>query len=178
MSAGFTAIDLSRLPAPAIVEALDAEVIIADIKADLLTRLPDLANVLALESEPVVKLIEAMAYREMLIRARVNDAARAVMLATASGADLDNLAALFGVERLLVAEADLLAIPPVAAVYETDTALRRRTQLALEGYSVAGPRGAYMFHALTSHPQIKNVAVSSPSPGNVLVVLLANTGNG
>lgn len=175
---GFAAIDLSRLPAPDIVEVLDAEAIIASIKADVISRSPELTSVLALESEPVVKLIEAVAYREILLRARVNDAARAVLLATASGADLDNLAALFGVVRLLVAPADLSQIPPVAALYETDTALRRRTQLALEGYSVAGPRGAYMFHALTAHASIKDVSVSSPAPGDVLVVLLTSAGVG
>lgn len=175
---GFAAIDLSRLPAPDIVEVLDAEAIIASIKADVISRSPELTSVLALESEPVVKLIEAVAYREILLRARVNDAARAVLLATASGADLDNLAALFGVVRLLVAPADLSQIPPVAALYETDTALRRRTQLALEGYSVAGPRGAYMFHALTAHASIKDVSVSSPSAGMVLVVLLTSAGVG
>ena len=45
------------------------------------------------------------AYRELLIRQRVNDAARGVMLATASGTDLDNLAANFNVERLLITPA-------------------------------------------------------------------------
>ncbi len=175
---GFTAIDLSRIPAPAIVEPLDFEVILAAIKADLILRAPDLTAVIGLESEPVVKLLEAFAYRELLMRARVNDAARAVLLPTATGADLDNLAAFFGVIRLLVTPANLLAIPPTPDVFETDTALRRRTQLALEGFSTAGPIGAYLFHTLSADGRVKDAAVASPSPGDVRVTVLSTEGTG
>lgn len=175
---GFTAIDLSRLPAPQIIEALDAEAVIAAIKVDVLAYAPELAEVLALESEPVVKLIEAFAYREILVRARINDAAEAVMLAKASGTDLDHLAALFGVERLMVTAPDTTVAPAIAEILEADAALRFRTQLALEGFSVAGPRGAYMFHALSADASIKDVAVTSPTPGEVLVTLLTHTDTG
>ena len=78
------AIDLSGLPAPAVVEPLDAEAIIAEAKAWLLAVMPSLADTLDLESEPVTKLIELLSYRELLVRARVNDGARATMLATAT----------------------------------------------------------------------------------------------
>ncbi|PTE18480.1 baseplate assembly protein, partial [Cereibacter changlensis JA139] len=97
---GYSAIDLSQIPAPDVIEPLDFETILAGLKAAIIADAPELAGVLALESEPVVKLLEVMTYRSLLDRARVNDAARAVMLATATGADLDNLAALLGVSRL------------------------------------------------------------------------------
>jgi hypothetical protein len=61
---------VSLLPVPDVVETLDYEVILAAMKADLAARAPELAAVLALESEPVVKLLEVCAYRELLLRAR------------------------------------------------------------------------------------------------------------
>jgi phage-related baseplate assembly protein len=175
---GFDAIDLAKLPAPAVVEALDYEAILAEMKADLVSRAPELAAVLALESEPMVKLLEVCAWRELLIRARVNDAARAVMLATATGADLDNLAALFGVERLIVDPGDPLATPPVPETRESDAVFRARAQLALEGFSTAGPVGAYTFHALSADAMVKDVYVDSPNPGEVRVTVLSHEGDG
>ena len=74
-------IDLSTVTAPQVVEALDFEAIFAQLKAELLARLPGVADVLELESEPLTKLIESHAYRELLYRARVNDAARRQLLA-------------------------------------------------------------------------------------------------
>jgi len=151
-------IDMSRLPAPNVVEPLDYETILATIKADLLAIAPELGGVLALESEPATKLVEVFAYRELLLRARINDAAQSTMLAYARGADLDNLAALLGVARL----AD-----------ETDDRLRSRAQLSLEGYSTAGPRLSYVYHALSASNQVADVFVDSPTPGQVQVVVLA-----
>lgn len=175
---GYSAIDLSLLPVPDVVETLDYEVILAAMKADLAARAPDLAAVLALESEPLVKLLEVCAYREVLIRARVNDAAQAVTLARATGTDLDNLAALFGVARLVINPGDPLAVPPVAATLESDADLRRRAQLALEGFSTAGPEGAYVFHALSADGDVLDVSATSPSAGDVLVTVLSRTGSG
>lgn len=174
----YTAITLDQIAAPDVVEALDFETILAGMIADLIERAPELAAVLELESDPLSKLLEVCAYREMVIRARVNDAARAVMLATAGGADLENLAALLGVERLTVIPADPDAIPPVVAVMEDDASLRLRTQLALEGFSSAGPRGAYEFHARSASAEVLDVSVISPFPGDVLVTLLARTAPG
>lgn len=175
---GYSAIDLSLLPVPDVVETLDYEVILAAMKADLAARAPEVAAVLALESEPLVKLLEVAAYREVLIRARVNDAAQAVTLARATGTDLDNLAALFGVARLVINPGDPLAVPPVAATLESDADLRRRAQLALEGFSTAGPEGAYVFHALSADADVLDVSATSPSAGDVLVTVLSRTGSG
>lgn len=178
MSGGYTAIDLSQLAPPDVVEALDFETILAAMKADLTTRAPDLAAVLALESEPVVKLLQVCAYREVLLRARVNDAARASYLATATGADLDNLAAFYGVARLTLTPADPEAVPPVAAVLEPDDDLRRRAQMAPEGFSTAGPVGAYVFHALSADPDVLDASAVSLLPGDVTVSVLSRTGTG
>ncbi|USI72714.1 baseplate assembly protein [Sphingomonas morindae] len=173
-TATFTAVDLSRLPAPAIVEPLDFETILAQLRARLVELVPDFDA--TVESDPAVKLLELCAYRELLIRARVNDAARACMPAYAAGADLDNLAALLGVARLVLAPADPARGRP--AVLESDDALRRRMILAPESFSVAGPSGAYIYHALTAAPEVLDASATSPAPGEVLVTILARGGDG
>jgi phage-related baseplate assembly protein len=170
----FTAVDLSRLPAPAVVEELSFETILAEMLAELRARDPSFTA--TVESDPAYKILEVCAYRETLIRARVNDAARSVMLAYASGSDLDHLAAVFGVVRLALAPANPITGTP--AVFENDVELRRRVTLAPEGYSVAGPEGAYIFHALSADPLVLDASVESPEPGQVVVTILSREGDG
>lgn len=275
----FTGIDLSTLPAPSVVETLSFEAILADMLSDLQTRDPAF-NALV-ESDPAYKVLEVAAYRETLLRQRVNDAARETMLAYASGSNLEQLAALFGVTRNLIdpgSSVDLTivrgmtvsgtlspdssgyysvvgelnghkvfeinsgsypsgqlsfdsgnnrwvsiwatapgignvrmwlgsvgdyatpnlvpswspvgpstGIPQITAdaeffpahppIYESDDELRRRAQLALEGFSTAGPEGAYIFHSLRV-AAVKDAAVASPEPGDVLVTILGRDGDG
>ena len=176
MAGALTQVDLSQLAAPAVVEALDFETILSAMVADLVTRDPSFSALL--ESDPAFKILEVAAYREMLVRQRVNDAARAVMLAYASGTDLDQLAANYGVSRLLITPADDTTIPPRAAVYEDDAALRARTTLSLEGYTSAGSQGSYVFHALSASGDVRDVSAVSPTPGQVTVYVLARDGSG
>lgn len=176
MTGAYTAIDLSQLPAPAVIESLSYESIFAAMLADLRAR--DSTFDALVESDPAYKILEVAAYRELILRARVNDAAHAVMLAYAVGSDLEHLAALYGVQRLLLDPGDPDAIPPVPPTYETDAALRRRTQLALEGFSTAGPTGAYLFHALSASGQVLDASVRSDTPGEVTVAVLSTVGQG
>lgn len=169
-------IDLTQLPPPAVVEALDYETILAELIADLVLRDPTFTALV--ESDPAYKILEVCAFREHLLRQRVNDAARAVMLAYALDTDLDHLAALQNVERILVDPGDPTAVPPIAPTYETNDRLRTRVQLAPEGQSTAGPYGAYEYHALSASAEVLDVDVDSPSPGQVLVTVLAATGTG
>lgn len=173
-SDSFAGVDLSRLPAPDVVEALDFETLYAEAVAQFQGLFPDFDA--TVESDPVVKLIQLFCYRELVLRQRVNDAARAVMVAYANGADLDALAALFRVERFIITPADPDTNTP--AVLETDDDLRRRMVLAPEGYSVAGPEGAYIYHALSASADVLDASATSPSPGRVVVSVLSRTGNG
>ncbi|PKF70877.1 baseplate assembly protein [Pseudomonas fluvialis] len=172
----FTAINLSQVAAPNVIEPLDFEQILAAMLADLIERAPELDA--QVESEPFMKLLQVCAYRELQLRARINDAARAVMLPYSAGTDLDNLGTLFGVERLLLSPADLTAVPPIAAVYESDNDFRYRIQLSLEGLSTAGPEGAYIFHALSADGQVLDASAISPTPGQVLITVLSRQGSG
>lgn len=153
----FTAINLSGMSPPDIIETLDYEAIVREMRDDLVARFPLIAGVIDLESEPARKLIEAFAYRELRLRARINDGARAVLLASSYGTNLDHLAALFGTAR---------------QESEDDDRFRRRIQLAPEAFSVAGPEGAYQYHVLTVAPWARDVSAIMSQPGVVRVTVL------
>lgn len=176
MASAYTKVDLSQLAPPNVVEALDFESIFASMLADLRARDPSFTALV--ESDPAYKILEVAAYRELLVRQRVNDAAKAVMVAYATGADLDQIAANYDVARLLITPADDTTIPPTAAVYESDDEFRVRIILSLEGYTSAGSRGSYIFHALSASGDCKDVAVESLTPGTVNVAVLSRTGTG
>ncbi|MDR9835010.1 baseplate assembly protein [Herbaspirillum huttiense] len=175
-------IDLSLLPAPQVLETLDFETILASRKAAVLALLPEdereaAANVLSLESEPATKLLQENAYQELLLRNRVNDAAMAVMLPFAIGADLDQIGANTNVKRLVLVAADPDASPPVAEVLEGDDAYRLRIQEAPDALSTAGPRNAYEFHARSADGRVLDARAVSPAPCEVVVAVLANSDN-
>lgn len=172
----FTAVDLSRLPALDLIEAIDYEAIVARMIDDLRARDPVFDALV--ESDPAYKQIEVDAYAEMLVRQRINEAARSVMLAYAAGTALDHIAAGYNVQRLLITAPDPHVYPPVEAVYESDADLRRRVLLSFEGFSTAGPEGAYLFHALSAHPDVRDASAYSPSPGVVVITVQSRSGQG
>ncbi|MCC7632579.1 baseplate assembly protein [Stenotrophomonas rhizophila] len=170
----FTAVELSKLPVPDLTVQVSFEQCYADLKAILYLLAPEYGDLL--ESDPMSVALQVSAYREVHLRESFNVRAKGNMLAYAGGADLDNLAAFFGVVRHQIT-------PPepktgVAAVMESDGELRRRVQLAPEGYSVAGPEGAYLFHALSADPDVLDASAMSPAPAEVLVTLLSRSGDG
>lgn len=172
-------VDLASLPAPEVIETLSAEAILAEIKDYFLTLAPEAAAVLDLESEPLTKLFQAFTYRELTLRARYNDEARALLLAFAVDANLDHLGATYYQEaRLVVTPEDNTTIPPTPAVMESDNDYRYRLALKPESYSVAGPTDAYKFHALSADGQIKGASVTSPQPGTTQIYVLTRTGSG
>jgi len=172
-----SAIQLDRLPPPDVVEPLHYETILAKAKEQFAAlwrqqrkrdaSLPDID--LSLESEPVAKILQTVAYVAMGLRQRVNDAARANFLATAQGADLDHIGAWYGVERLTLSPArPELAIP---AVMESDDALRERITLAPASFSVAGPEAAYVFHARSASGDVLDASAISPQPDDIRAVV-------
>lgn len=175
----FTAINLDRLPPPIIIEQPDFESIFAARKARLIELAPDLAPALELESEPLVKLLQEDSYRELILRAAVQDAGAGNLLAFAAGAVLDHLAAFYGVARQVIQEADASVSPPVEELLEDDARLRSRVQLAPEGFTTAGSLGSYTFWALSSSPLVKDVAIlETATPGEVRIVVLSTEGDG
>jgi phage-related baseplate assembly protein len=154
-------LDFSSIPAPEIIEELDYETILQAMITDLQARDPSYTEIL--ESDPGVKILEVAAARELILRQRVNDALQATLLRYSIAADLDNLAAFYGVIRL---------------ANEQDEALRLRTIERIMGSSTAGGSAWYRYQALTASPLVKDAAVSSPAPGEVLINVLSTQGNG
>lgn len=177
-----TAVDLSQLPAPKLVEELSFEQIYQEILNDLSTFDPDLLTAIqeSGESDPAAKLLQVAAYREMVLRQRINTAGVANMLAYASGEDLDNLVAgePYSVQRLVIDPGNAEAIPPVDSILESDEELRRRAQLSPSRFSTAGPDEAYIFHALSADPQVLDASATSPEPVQAVVTILSRIGNG
>jgi len=176
-------VDLSQLPVPDVVEELGYETILAERIATLISLYPEeqqeaMARTLALESEPIVKLLQENAYREMIWRQRVNESAQAVTLAYAAGNDLDVMAANNNTDRLIITPEDNSTIPPTLAVMESDGDLRLRAQQAFEGLSVAGPVGAYEYHGRSADGRVADVSVESPTPACVTISVLSREGDG
>ncbi|MBH2886622.1 baseplate J/gp47 family protein [Serratia marcescens] len=172
-------IDLSQLPSPQIIEPLDFEMILVDVKAVMIAAFPadqqvSVAAALSLESEPLNVIAQAMAYRELLLRRRINEGAAACMLSHAKGTDLDNLAANLDTERLTITpETDTSD-----AVMESDEALRLRAQSAFEGMSVAGPSAAYEYFARSTSGKVADARATSPAPAEVVIAVLSTDGDG
>ena len=148
--------DLASLPTPAVIEPLSFETIFSELQTEFQSRYPDYSALLA--SDPAVKLLEVAAYREVLLRNRINAAAKASLLAFATGSDLDHLAAFYGVTRLMD---------------ETDEALRLRTRQRIIGFANAGGAAHYRYWALSASPEVADVEVDSPEPGRVRISVLA-----
>ena len=148
--------DLASLPTPAVIEPLSFETIFSELQTEFQSRYPDYSALLA--SDPAVKLLEVAAYREVLLRNRINAAAKASLLVFATGSDLDHLAAFYGVTRLMD---------------ETDEALRLRTRQRIIGFANAGGAAHYRFWALSASPEVADVEVDSPEPGRVRISVLA-----
>ena len=170
------AINLNDLPKPTVIESLNYEEILAAMLDDFRNRTPEFTAVV--ESDPAYKILEVAAYREMILRQRINDAARSVMLAYATGTDLEHIAARFNVKRLVVQIGDANAIPPIPPRYESDDALRRRTQLSLERLALAGTQNSYIFETLSAHPNIRDASAVSKHPGEVTITVLTHDESG
>ncbi|HET9534281.1 MAG TPA: baseplate J/gp47 family protein [Mesorhizobium sp.] len=97
-----------------------------------------------LEFDPIKINQEACSYFELLVRDRVNQAARSITLAYAIGTDLDAIASRYpgGVPRL---------------EGESDDRYRRRIWLSPNTLSPHGTAEAYEFWALTALPALRDV---------------------
>lgn len=144
--------DLASYPKPEAIEEVSVEAISAGHKARFLeewealrAERPELSlpefNTAGLESEETSVIFGATAQRELLLRIRVNEAVRANLLAFATGADLDHLAAFYGVVRMLG---------------ETDARLRLRTILEIRGRSTGGTAPRYEAVAMAASIRVRS----------------------
>lgn len=158
---------MSRFVAPNLTDLGDVPTVVAvdfeEIKASrddyliaALDRFGVTYDVAKLETDPqAIAFSEGGGYQEMKFRQRVNEAIRALSLATAIGGDLDHIAATYaGISRLVYDNAaddqpdNSQWDDALGKWVEIDDTFRSRILLAFEAFSTAGPEGAYAFHAL------------------------------
>lgn len=176
-------IDLTQLGRMDVLETLDVEVMLAARMTDLVTRWaandPPAAatyDVENLEFDPLKINQEVSTYFEALVRDRVNQAARAVTLAFASGNDLDAIASRYpgGVPRLaIVANPRPYATFPLD--WETDARYRRRIWASPNTLSPHGTADSYTFWALTADATLKDASVTTvEGTGRVYITIMAS----
>ena len=139
------------------IEEIDYEALKSDTLAYLKPFIPD---VTLLESDTAMLIIEALLYRDILLRARINASVRASYLFTAAGEDLDAIAFGYGVNRL---------------EGEGDEALRNRCVLSLYRFSTAGSRGSYIYWTKSVSSSIGEVKILTPTSGVLEIVYDADT---
>lgn len=148
---------LESLPDPEIIDVLSYE----EARQAAINKLVEIdpAYTALLESDPAIKVIEVAAYRELLLRVRVNEAAKSNLVMFSAGSDLEHLAGFYDVFRL---------------IGETDEALRRRVIISISGRSTAGSRDWYRAAALRADVRVSDAAVYRVGTGpDIRVAVLA-----
>lgn len=187
----FVALDLSTLGLPTELIDLDYYTLLSERLDELEAKLNDtfsaaeVTEIMGLArniaASPMRYLNEAAAARELYLLNRINEAIRSVMLATASGDDLDQIGANRGVVRKTLDDSD-----PDAPVMEDDDTFRARIQLVIESYSPHGTEGSYVYWALEADDRVRDAVAYGPNhdvtpaidPANVEIVILSTEGDG
>ncbi|WP_341808556.1 baseplate J/gp47 family protein [Wolbachia endosymbiont (group E) of Neria commutata] len=144
---------------PNVIEKLSYEEILSRMKEELIHRDPTFSALT--ETDPAIKILEIAAWRELLLRQRINEAAKANLLRFATGIDLDHLAEFYGVER---------------KDEEDDERFRKRVKAKIVGWSTGGSKEHYRFYALSTDIRVKDALVESLIPGSVQISILSKDG--
>lgn len=170
-----TIADLAGFPPAEAIEEMDVERILARHIADFIVgwdelraARPDLNlppfDTSHLESEETRILFRPGAFRELLLRGRINDAVRANLLAYSTGADIDHLAFFYDVVRM---------------PGEGDQRLKVRTILAIQGRSTGGTAPRYRGAALAASVRVEDArAYRIGRDPTIHVAVLAADNNG
>ncbi|MCC5811216.1 MAG: baseplate J/gp47 family protein [Ectothiorhodospiraceae bacterium] len=169
-------IDLSKLPAPVVIEELSFEDILAEMLDDLHGRDSGLE---ISETDPAYRVLEVAAYREMVRRQEQNERIRMLLAAYAEGPELDHIGVTYyATERLEIDPGDPDADPPEPPTMESDEDYLRRFLLAPDGWSTAGPRDGYVYHALSADADVKDATAITEAPTEVTITVLSREGDG
>lgn len=148
--------DISQLPEPNFIER-DA----TKITDALIAKYEELSGKPLYPAQADRLMIDVIAYREMMIRTAINEAAKQNLIAFADGVMLDYLGDFFGVARL---------------DNETDEQLRTRIRLAPESYATTGSRQAYIYHTLSTDASIIDAEAIRGEEGNIYIHILTADG--
>ncbi len=164
-----TNFDLATLPKPQVIKELDYEAIVSRQNtvfqttwASVRAANPDLPtyDVEMLETDPAVIGNQSESARELLLRADINDAVRATLLAFATGGDLEHLAAFYDVERM---------------DGELDDRLKTRIVLAIQGRSTGGPPARYRYVAMTADIRVESAIAYRDGRSPIIHVAIFST---
>lgn len=154
---------LQGLPKPTIIEGLDFAAILLAKRNDLVARFPAAAAFIDLESEPLKKSLEENAYREGVLRDRVNTVFWQTLLAEATGTNLDALAGFYDVIRIAL---------------ESDDQLRERTVMEIAGRSPGGTAERYRAKALGASATVADAVVWRDATSPLIRVAVFSTAPG
>ncbi|HFQ4828457.1 TPA: baseplate J/gp47 family protein [Vibrio vulnificus] len=153
-------IEIPQLPPPEVVKQLDA----ASIRARMLNRYAQLMGIDAPKvGDPLYNAFSAMSEEVTRARQEFQDMSLDNMVAFSGGANLQHLGAARPVEKYET---------------ETDEQYRRRVQMAPEGFSTAGPDGAYIFHALNAHEDVLDAFPLNPVDLQIHLYILSRKDEG
>ncbi|MDR1139067.1 MAG: baseplate J/gp47 family protein [Rickettsiales bacterium] len=136
-----------------LIEQLSFEEILSQMKEELVRR--DASFTVLVESDPAIKILEIAAWRELLLRQMINEAAKSNLLKFATGKNLDTLAEFYGVER---------------QEGEDDERFRKRVKTKI---AAGGSKEHYRYHALSADARVKDALVESKVPGSVQISILS-----
>ncbi|WP_273760785.1 baseplate J/gp47 family protein [Bartonella sp. ML70XJBT.G] len=132
---------MKNLANPEIISELSFE----EIRAANIEHLKELLpSYIFLESDPALKIIEAFSYRELLLRQRINEAARNNILDFAKDEALDALGNWHGVQRM---------------DGESDDRYRERIRLHTRSGKGSGTEPYYKFIALSADSRVKDAII-------------------
>jgi phage-related baseplate assembly protein len=155
--------DLANLPTPTIIQEISASEIL-DRKIATLQQLYTANglpyNVSRTAYDPAIIQLEVSALDETLVRQRINEAARARLLAYATGSDLDHLALFYDVTRM---------------TGEADARLVKRVRLAIQGRSTGGTEPRYRLAAMSADIRVADVIVYTVRRSPVIHVAIFST---
>ncbi|WP_158117224.1 baseplate assembly protein [Vibrio cincinnatiensis] len=153
-------IEVSQLPPPEVVKQLDAN----SILKRMLKRYAELMDVdVPKTGDPIYNAFSSMAEEVTRARQEFQDMSLDNMVAFSGGANLQHLGAARPVEKYET---------------ETDEQYRRRVQMAPEGFSTAGPDGAYIFHALNAHEDVLDAFPLNPVDLQIHLYILSRKNEG
>lgn len=155
------------LPPPAAISVVPESELLTAIKAVFVSLAAaqglDVSGIIDLEGEPGNIQLQVGAFREVVVRAAINDAVKGNLLAYALGSDLDHLGGFYDAYRL---------------VGESDEAFRARIRIAVRGRSPAGGEAHYENAARRADIRVADVAVYRASNGPTVHIAVLSTDNG
>lgn len=168
-------LDSHNIPEPKLLEVPDVQDVFVQLKQQLLNLDASLENALQPQN-PIYRLLETFAYREVYYKSMINEQTKALFIKYAKGSDLDNLALLFNIARKEIQKENLKENK--LQILEDDDSFRKRIINALNGLTNAGTPAAYKHHAISIDDSIKDAAAVNQGSGRVLITLLSYKAEG